>query len=60
MAYSPLGSTGSPLMSADPVVKIAEKKGISPTTVLLSYHGTLLVPLLEHASHRTTHTYILF
>lgn len=42
MAYSPLGSTGSPLMSADPVVKIAEKKGISPATVLLSYHGTLL------------------
>ncbi|KAL7815905.1 D-galacturonic acid reductase [Trichoderma aethiopicum] len=38
MAYSPLGSTGSPLMSADPVVKIAEKKGISPSTVLLSYH----------------------
>lgn len=39
MAYSPLGSTGSPLMSAEPVVKIAEKKGVSPGTVLLSYHG---------------------
>ncbi|KAL6856652.1 D-galacturonate reductase [Trichoderma novae-zelandiae] len=38
MAYSPLGSTGSPLMSADPVVKIAEKKGVSAVTVLLSYH----------------------
>ncbi|KAL7804161.1 NADP-dependent oxidoreductase domain-containing protein [Trichoderma afarasin] len=38
MAYSPLGSTGSPLMSAEPVIKIAEKKGVSPGTVLLSYH----------------------
>lgn len=26
-------------MSAEPVVKIAEKKGVSPGTVLLSYHG---------------------
>ncbi|KAL7787934.1 NADP-dependent oxidoreductase domain-containing protein [Trichoderma ceciliae] len=38
MAYSPLGSTGSPLMGAEPVVKIAEKKGVSAGTVLLSYH----------------------
>lgn len=39
MAYSPLGSTGSPLMAAEPVVKISEKKGVSAGTVLLSYHG---------------------
>ncbi|PTB44981.1 H/ACA snoRNP pseudouridylase subunit [Trichoderma asperellum] len=38
MAYSPLGSTGSPLMTAEPVVKISEKKGVSAGTVLLSYH----------------------
>ncbi|KAF7558521.1 hypothetical protein G7046_g5636 [Stylonectria norvegica] len=38
VAYSPLGSTGGPLMSAAPVVKIAEKKGVSASTVLLSYH----------------------
>ncbi|KAK0390615.1 hypothetical protein NLU13_0119 [Sarocladium strictum] len=38
VAYSPLGSTGGPLMSAEPVVKIAEKKGVSASTVLLSYH----------------------
>ncbi|KAH0422577.1 d-galacturonic acid reductase [Colletotrichum camelliae] len=38
MAYSPLGSTGGPLMSAAPVVKIAEKRGVSASTVLLSYH----------------------
>ncbi|KAF6839985.1 D-galacturonate reductase [Colletotrichum musicola] len=38
MAYSPLGSTGGPLLSADPVVKIAEKRGVSASTILLSYH----------------------
>ncbi|KAJ2906016.1 alcohol dehydrogenase [Zalerion maritima] len=38
VAYSPFGSTGGPTMKAEPVVKIAEKKGISPSTVLLSYH----------------------
>ncbi|KAJ7326485.1 NADP-dependent oxidoreductase domain-containing protein [Mycena albidolilacea] len=38
MAYSPLGSTGGPLLQAAPVVKIAEKHGVSPSTVLLSYH----------------------
>lgn len=39
MAYSPLGSTGGPLLSAEPVVKIAEKHGVKPSSVLLSYHG---------------------
>ncbi|KPM39290.1 D-galacturonate reductase [Neonectria ditissima] len=38
VAYSPLGSTGGPMMSSEPVVKVAEKKGVSPVTVLLSYH----------------------
>ncbi|KAF7343450.1 Reductase-like protein [Mycena venus] len=38
MAYSPLGSTGGPVMQAEPVVKIAEKHGVAPSTVLLSYH----------------------
>ncbi|KAL1986825.1 hypothetical protein VTN96DRAFT_5478 [Rasamsonia emersonii] len=37
-AYSPLGSTGSPLMSADAVVEVANRKGVSPATVLLSWH----------------------
>jgi hypothetical protein len=47
MAYSPLGSTGSPLMTAEPVVKISDKKGVSAGTVLLSYHGMFIrsVPL---------------
>ncbi|KAK3371976.1 NADP-dependent oxidoreductase domain-containing protein [Podospora didyma] len=38
MAYSPLGSTGGPLLTAEPVVKVAEKHGVKPSTVLLSYH----------------------
>ncbi|CEJ91466.1 Putative D-galacturonic acid reductase [[Torrubiella] hemipterigena] len=38
VSYSPLGSTGSPLMTCEPVVKVAEKKGVSAGTVLLSYH----------------------
>jgi diketogulonate reductase-like aldo/keto reductase len=44
MAYSPLGSTGGPLFTAGPVVKIAEKHGVKPATVLLSYHRMLPFP----------------
>lgn len=42
VAYSPLGSTGGPLMKSAPVVQVAERKGVSPGTVLLSYHGEAL------------------
>ncbi|KAK3943916.1 D-galacturonate reductase [Diplogelasinospora grovesii] len=38
MAYSPFGSTGGPLFKAEPVLKVAEKHGVSPSTVLLSWH----------------------
>lgn len=47
MAYSPLGSTGSPLFQNESVKKVAEKKGVSPGTILLSYHvarGTTVLP----------------
>ncbi|RVX71387.1 D-galacturonate reductase [Exophiala mesophila] len=37
-AYSPLGSTGSPLFKDPHVVKLAQDKGVSPGTILLSYH----------------------
>ncbi|KAJ9302235.1 hypothetical protein DTO271G3_1101 [Paecilomyces variotii] len=37
-AYSPLGSTGGPLFTAEPIVEIAKKKGVTPATVLLSWH----------------------
>lgn len=43
-AYSPLGSTGSPLFTAKPIVEVAEKRGVSPATVLLSWHSTFTPP----------------
>lgn len=46
-AYSPLGSTGAPLMSDPEIAAIAEKHGVSPATVLISYHvnkGTVVIP----------------
>jgi glycerol 2-dehydrogenase (NADP+) len=38
-AYSPLGSTGSPLFTAPPVVEVAKRHNITPASVLLSYHS---------------------
>jgi len=38
IAYSPLGSTGSPLVTIEPIVKLAEKHNVSPVTILLSHH----------------------
>lgn len=35
-AYSPLGSTGSPLAHNEVVKKVAEGKGVSPHTILVS------------------------
>jgi glycerol 2-dehydrogenase (NADP+) len=46
-AYSPLGSTGAPLMSDPEIAAIAEAHGVSPATVLISYHvnhGTVVIP----------------
>lgn len=46
-AYSPLGSTGSPLFTAEPIVEVAKKRGVSPATVLLSWHiarGSSVLP----------------
>ena len=37
-SYSPLGSTGSPLAQDPSVMRVAEKHGVSFSTVLLSYH----------------------
>ena len=37
-AYSPLGSTGSPLMHDPHVIKLAEAKEVTPGCILLSYH----------------------
>jgi diketogulonate reductase-like aldo/keto reductase len=38
-AYSPLGSTGSPMMKEKAVIEVAEKEGVTPACVLLSYHS---------------------
>lgn len=38
-AYSPLGSTGSPLMTLPEVEGVAKKHNVTPGSVLLSYHG---------------------
>lgn len=37
-AYSPLGSTGSPLFKNEAVNEVAKKHSVGPGTVLLSYH----------------------
>lgn len=41
-AYSPLGSTGSPLMKNEIVTQIAKEAAVPPGTVLLSYHSKIL------------------
>jgi diketogulonate reductase-like aldo/keto reductase len=38
-AYSPLGSTGSPLLSIREVEAVAKKHDVGPATVLISFHG---------------------
>jgi len=38
-AYSPFGSTGSPLFKDQTVVQISKKYNVGPGNVLLSYHG---------------------
>ncbi|KOS21814.1 D-galacturonate reductase [Escovopsis weberi] len=47
MAYSPLGSTANSHFQIKPIAHLAEKKGVSPATILLSYHtarGTTVLP----------------
>jgi diketogulonate reductase-like aldo/keto reductase len=48
-AYSPLGSTGSPMMKEKAILEVAEKRSITPAAVLLSYHSMSLptIPQLE-------------
>jgi glycerol 2-dehydrogenase (NADP+) len=38
-AYSPLGSTGSPLFEEEGVVDVAKKHNVGPGTILISYQG---------------------
>jgi glycerol 2-dehydrogenase (NADP+) len=39
-AYSPFGSTGSPMFKEDGVLEVAKKHSVGAGTVLLSYHRT--------------------
>ncbi|KAM0282432.1 hypothetical protein ACHAO9_010221 [Fusarium lateritium] len=46
-AYSPLGSTGAPIMSDPEVKEVADKYNVSAATVLISYHickGVIAIP----------------
>ncbi|KAI1207598.1 protein GCY [Annulohypoxylon truncatum] len=46
-AYSPLGSTGAPLMTGPDIQQIAKKNGVSGVTILISYHvnkGVVVLP----------------
>lgn len=43
-AYSPFGSTGSPLFQEKEIVETAKKHDVTPGTVLLSYHRTTSSP----------------
>jgi glycerol 2-dehydrogenase (NADP+) len=38
-AYSPLGSTGTPLFKEEGVLEVAKKHNVGPGTVLISYQG---------------------
>ena len=49
-AYSPLGSTGSPLFKDEAVLEVAKKHSVGPAVVLLSYHRTSPFHPLYHLS----------
>lgn len=45
-AYSPLGSSGSPMLRSKAVVEVAKERDVTPAAVLLSYHREYkLLPL---------------
>lgn len=46
-AYSPLGSSGSPMLKEKSILEVAEKKGVAPASILLSYHSKFGLCLLE-------------
>ncbi|KAL2410965.1 D-galacturonate reductase [Exophiala dermatitidis] len=46
-AYSPLGSTGAPIMSDSEIQQIADRNGVAAATILISYHvnkGVVVLP----------------
>lgn len=51
-AYSPLGSSGSPLMQLSVIKTLAKCKDVSPAVLLLSWHGTSQLSPCLHISGR--------
>ena len=48
-AYSPLGSTGSPLFKDESVNEVAKKHSVGPAAVLLSYHSESFYNLVRRS-----------
>lgn len=48
-AYSPFGSTGGPMFSAEPVLEVAKRRNVSVGSVLLSYHSRFSVVLFDRS-----------
>jgi glycerol 2-dehydrogenase (NADP+) len=54
-AYCPLGSTNSPLLKDEELLRIAKKNGVSPATILISYQvnrGIVVLPKSVTASSK--------
>lgn len=52
-AYSPLGSSGSPLIHLPVIKGIAERRTTTPAVILLSWHGTLKQALSVHPPNQS-------
>ncbi|GMG39321.1 unnamed protein product [Ambrosiozyma monospora] len=51
-AYSPLGSTGAPILNNETIVKIAKKRDVSPAVIAISWavwRKTIVLPKSTHA-----------
>ena len=59
-AYCPLGSTGAPLLKDEQLIQVAEKYGVSPATVCISYQvnrGVVVLPKSVTAE-RKSHSHV--
>ena len=55
-AYCPLGSTNSPLLKDEDVLRIAKKNNVTPATILISYQvnrGIVVLPKSVTASRKS-------
>jgi glycerol 2-dehydrogenase (NADP+) len=56
-AYSPFGSTGSPLFKDQTIVQVSEKHNTGPGNVLLSYHSKYIGQIPTISSKLLSHTH---